>query len=131
VAVFDTTFLIDVLRNQSRAIALVDRLEETGEPQTTPAPVAFEVATELGRRATPAARARALERPLAAIPVAPFDREMALEAGRISGRLLDAGTPIDDVDCMVAATAIVLGDRVVTRNRRHFERVPGLRVVAY
>lgn len=130
-AVFDTSFLIDVLKNAPAALAMVDRLEDTGEPQITPAPAAYEVAFELGRSRTPPARARSLERSLAAVAVAPFGRDMALEAGRIAGRLADQGRAMDDVDCMIAATAIVLGDRVVTRNRRHFERVPGLKVATY
>lgn len=86
---------------------------------------------ELGRRRTPPARARRVLAALEGLSVVPFNRDMALWAGRIAGSLEDAGTPIDDLDCMVAATALELGERLVTANRRHFARVPGLRILGY
>lgn len=39
-----------------------------------------------------------------------------------------AGTPIGQMDMMIAAHALVLGATVVTANEREFSRVPGLRV---
>jgi predicted nucleic acid-binding protein len=51
------------------------------------------------------------------------DRDIAEEAGRIRR---EAGVSLPD--CLIAATARLKGIPVVTRNRRHFERVPRLRV---
>ena len=36
------------------------------------------------------------------------------------------GSRLDDFDLLIAATALVLGYRLVTNNERHFRRVPGL-----
>lgn len=130
-AAFDTSFLVDLLRSRPRAVAMLDRIEENGEAQIAPAPAVFELAVELGRRRTPPARARRLAAAIGEFEVASFTVKMALRAGRISGELEDAGVPIEDADCMVAATAIELGERLVTRNVQHFQRIPGLRVAAY
>ncbi len=130
-AVLDTSFLIDLLRSRPRAVAVLDRVEDSGESQIVPAPAVFELAVELGRKRTPAVRARRVRDVIAMLAVHPFTGTIAVEAGRIAGALEDAGTPIDDVDCMIAATAIALDERLVTGNRRHFERVPGLRIETY
>jgi predicted nucleic acid-binding protein len=130
-AVLDASFLIDLLRGHPRAIALQDRLEETGEPQIAPAPAIYEVAVELGRRRTAAARGARLLGALDTLSVAPLTREIALDAGRLRGAMIDAGRPADDLDCMIAATALALQQRLVTANRRHFERMPRVRIVSY
>ena len=62
--------------------------------------------------------------------LAPFreleiDRAIAERAGRLR-RHLDLRTP----DALIAATALVHGLTLVTRNVRHFHGVPGLRVAA-
>jgi tRNA(fMet)-specific endonuclease VapC len=38
------------------------------------------------------------------------------------------GTPLDDIDLLIAGIALDQGLVLVTRNRRHFERIDGLTV---
>jgi tRNA(fMet)-specific endonuclease VapC len=38
------------------------------------------------------------------------------------------GTPLPDFDLLIAATAIETDRALITRNHRHFDRVPGLRI---
>ncbi|MEX2444192.1 MAG: PIN domain-containing protein [Alkalispirochaeta sp.] len=40
-----------------------------------------------------------------------------------------AGTPLDDMDLLIAATALSHNLTLVTNNEKHFSRVPGLLVV--
>lgn len=58
---------------------------------------------------------------------------LGLPAGRMSAALrrhLDRrGEGIGAMDPLIAGTAIQAGAALVTRNRRHFDRVPGLRVL--
>jgi tRNA(fMet)-specific endonuclease VapC len=51
--------------------------------------------------------------------------------GRIVGHLQSKGTAIGDVDTLIGAVALETGHPVVTRNVRHFERIPGLEVITY
>lgn len=67
---------------------------------------------------------------LSALPVLPFDLDTARVHARIWADLASAGTVVGDLDMMIAATALVRGWSVVTRNERHFGRVPGLDVIA-
>lgn len=58
----------------------------------------------------------------------PFDARAAMAAADIGATLRRRGEPVDETDLFIAATAMVHGFSVSTRNVRHFERVPGLMV---
>ena len=62
------------------------------------------------------------------LEVLPYDVEVARRYGRLAATLLDAGVPIGVEDTMVAAHALSRGFTLVTHNRKHFERVKGLRL---
>jgi tRNA(fMet)-specific endonuclease VapC len=49
--------------------------------------------------------------------------------GTLKADLRKNGTPVDDFDLLIGATALTLGYRVVTNNERHFSKIPGLDVV--
>jgi predicted nucleic acid-binding protein len=53
----------------------------------------------------------------------PVSRAIAESAGRIRRTIA-----LDVADALIAATALEHGLPLITRNRRHFERVPGLRL---
>ena len=75
---------------------------------------------------------RKLRRPLdgfyAGVEILPYDVEAARRYGRIAATLLDERVPIGVEDTMVAAHALSRGLVLVTHNRRHFDRIRGLRV---
>ncbi len=48
--------------------------------------------------------------------------------GRERGRLRAAGTLIGDFDLLIGATALYHNLTILTNNRRHFERIDGLRI---
>jgi tRNA(fMet)-specific endonuclease VapC len=55
-----------------------------------------------------------------------WDADAAEHYGDIRAALQALGAPIGSMDMMIAAHAKSLGAIIVTNNRRHFERVPGL-----
>ena len=62
------------------------------------------------------------------LEVLAYDIEAARRYGRLAAALLEQGVPIGVEDAMVAAHALSRGMTLVTHNRKHFERVKGLRV---
>jgi len=62
------------------------------------------------------------------LEVLPFTEEAAYEYVRLRLYLEAQGTPIGDMDMMVACVALVSNAILVTGNTRHFSRVPGLRL---
>lgn len=63
------------------------------------------------------------------LPIIPYTGTTAFEHARIWAALESSGQVIGDYDLIVAATAMERGDAIATFNKRHFERVRGLRVV--
>jgi predicted nucleic acid-binding protein len=74
-------------------------------------------------------RQQYLQRVLAPLPVAPYTEQTAYEHARIWAQLEATGRMIDAYDLIVAATALERGSAVATFNRRHFDYVPGLKVI--
>jgi predicted nucleic acid-binding protein len=62
------------------------------------------------------------------VTVLPFDAEDAKSAGDLIFDLQKRGLPLDGPDALIAATALRHGMTLVTRNTRHFDRVPYLRI---
>ncbi len=56
---------------------------------------------------------------------------VAWEASRLARLLKTAGRHIGDNDVWIAATALAYGLPLVSRNVRHFARVPGLTIAEY
>ena len=69
-----------------------------------------------------------VDRWLDALPAIPFDLEVAQIHAAIGAELRRNGTPIGAHDLMIAATAVHLGYRVATCDRRSFSHVEGLAV---
>lgn len=67
---------------------------------------------------------------LAPVIIVDIDRNIALDGGRIYSSLVRSGEEIELNDCLIAATAISVGiDAIVTRNKKHFERIKGVRPI--
>jgi tRNA(fMet)-specific endonuclease VapC len=60
-----------------------------------------------------------------------FTKDTARIFGSVVGRLEQEGQAISDIDGLIASVALELGEPLVTRNPKHFDRVPALRVETY
>lgn len=69
---------------------------------------------------------RVLQAFLAHVAVSPWDEGAADHYARIRAHLERQGTPIGNMDLMIAAHARSLGATLVTHNTREFQRVPDL-----
>lgn len=72
----------------------------------------------------------AVERLLAALDALPITEEVARVHAEIGAELVADGTPVATNDLWIGCTALVHDAAVATRDRRSFERVPGLHVIA-
>jgi tRNA(fMet)-specific endonuclease VapC len=59
----------------------------------------------------------------------PVDNEVAHLAGRIEGQQAAVGISIALADLLIGATALHLGDSVLTHNTKHFNLIPNLTVL--
>jgi tRNA(fMet)-specific endonuclease VapC len=63
---------------------------------------------------------------LSRVEVLPMGEAEAVRAGDLLATLEARGEPIGIEDVWIGATALEHGLRVVTRNLKHFQRIPGL-----
>jgi tRNA(fMet)-specific endonuclease VapC len=137
----DTTVFIE-LERAIRRLPAPDAMDEASgrlEEQlgsTEEVGIAAITASELlhgVHRATPEHRARReafVEGVLAAFPPLRFDLLVARVHARLWAGLASSGADVGAHDRLVAATAIAAGWRVGTANLKHFERIPGVDVLA-
>lgn len=126
----DASVLIAAERGQLAADEVFTTPEELAEGVAIAAITASELLHGVHRLAG-ARRVRAEEfarRWLDALPVIPFDLEVARVHATLGAQLASTGTPIGAHDLMIAATALHLDYRVATRDRRSFHRIAGLPV---
>jgi tRNA(fMet)-specific endonuclease VapC len=131
----DTSFLVDLLREQRRdrfgpASAYLEAL-----PRDEVLAVSVHVLCELmaGAHAAgaPTGEIDRLSRLAGALVVRCPDDLFASQYGRLLARMQASGTTIDTMDLLIGAAAVLDDVPLVTRNARHFAKVPGLQVVTY
>jgi tRNA(fMet)-specific endonuclease VapC len=125
--VLDTSALSDLMGGDPPTIS---RLRSTKRTNVfLPGPVVSEVAYGLARLGK-TKRARALTESLnlllSEMQHAAWTDEVSFQFGRVKALLERKGTPNEDFDVAIAAHALSLQATLVTRNVRHYERVPSL-----
>ena len=119
--VADTDVLIDYLEGRSPGAEAVSLALRQDQLQTTTLSC-FELL--VGVRSN-----RQLEKVLAlldSIPVLVLDFDAARKAAELHRQLERSGITIGMGDSLIAGIVLARGGTLLTRNRRHFERVPGL-----
>jgi predicted nucleic acid-binding protein len=127
--ILDTTVLVDLQKElrRDKPGAATRLLDTTGD---APVFISFvtwmEFAEGFGDDGRPAC-----ERFLSGFQVLWPDADTAWRAARVSRSLRGSGRPIGDHDLWIAALALQHGHAVASRNREHFQRVPGLSFLSY
>lgn len=127
--VLDTNTVSALMKGNPR---VVERLAATTPAEVAiPHPVIAEIAFGIER--LPRSRRRSslqarFDLVCAEIPRAEWNDAVSQMFGRIKAVLERRGTRLEDFDAAIAAHALALGATLVTANREHMIRVPGLLV---
>lgn len=119
--VTDTDVLIDYLSGKGEADA-VEQLIRRGALVTT-----VISRSELLVGARNAKQLTRIIQLLGAVPSLNLDEAAADAAAQIQRSLEQSGNAIGMADSLIAGIVVSNGGILMTRNRRHFERVPGMR----
>src|SRR4029453_14017946 len=135
-AVLETTFVIDLMKESKRArtgSAAQKRQELTtrGEPLRIAIFTLAELFVGVAKGTRPRQERMAIEACAAPFEVLAFERSTAEIFGTIVGELEKQGAAISDIDALIASVALEHSEILVTRNRKHFDRIPGLAVEDY
>jgi hypothetical protein len=118
----DTAIAVDHLRGAVAAVKLLARMTEEDETLAASELVRFELLA--GVRPD---ELQGLEQFFSGLVWLPVDEDVARTAGSLARKYRKAYSGIDDVDYLIAATAIVFDAELLTTNVRHFPMLEGLR----
>jgi predicted nucleic acid-binding protein len=128
----DTSVIVAIERGRLDPAVLREEAED--EPIAIAATTASALLHGVHRLKGAVARTRAerfVERLLDAIPVVPFDIDVARVHARLDAELSASGASVGDADLMIAATAVWLDYRLATRDLRSFPKIEGLDIVKW
>jgi|SRR4051812_32526589 len=120
----DTDWVADYLKGRETAVRTLTRLAEDGLAISI---ITFGEIYEgiyFGRNVE--AHERGFVQFLSSVRVLALNRSIMRRFARIRGELRHAGQIIGDPDILIGATALHYNLTLLTRNRRHFERIQGL-----
>ncbi len=126
----ESDFLIAFLRRNEAAIDKM-KILIAGNEELCFTPI---TATELfqGAAYSKSADAEAkVEELLSTMQLLDFDLLAAKKAGNIIARLSKCGEQIGDMDSLIAAIAIRHNQTILTRNKKHFARIPGAKITEW
>ena len=135
-ACLDTSVLLDLLGRGGRprrrqAADVVRRLIAGGESLTTTRFNVAELWVGVARSRDRAREERAVAAVLGGLQVLEFDAAAARVFAEITGYLQRLRRPAGDMDVLIGAVALVNEEGLVTRDAKHFARMPGLKVESY
>ena len=125
--ILDSTFFIDLLKNDEGARRKLEELIDSSTPTAYSPLTFFEVSVGL-----PEGKGERFESVVTSMPSAPIGVSESRRAVEIQKDLYDRGEPIGVIDVLIAGTAAEQSDQtVLTRNVEEFERVDTIDVMSY
>ncbi|ELY48900.1 type II toxin-antitoxin system VapC family toxin [Natronolimnohabitans innermongolicus] len=127
----DSSFIIDLLRGDEDAKQFLDIIEKEARPQKVSSVTVLELYEGVSRSQTPDTKRDRILEILETKHVVSADHTVMRKAGKLSGGLINDGERIEREDCIIAATALLNDEPVITRNTKHFGRIDSLEVRSY
>lgn len=127
----DTSFIIDFLKGKENAIEAIKKFDKK-QISTTEINV-FELMTGVyALKSNVDIEISKVIAFLSALNVLALDRKASIKAGEILGNLIKGGKVIEQTDCLIAGIALSNGIcDILTGNKKHFERIPNIKVITY
>lgn len=121
--VFDTNIFIDALRLKPRGVALIRLFEKSEHELYISSVVGFELFA--GKSSKKEDQQKAMQGLLSYFDVVDVTWKIAKRAGEI---YRNGSERLEFPDYIIAATAMEMGAEVVTLNKKHFEKISGIRI---
>ena len=129
----DTYFLIDVIKGKldERFSSILDGDESIKIASPSIIELIKGLHLERNLRNIKKGEIEKIDKVLNSITVLDLNRESARRAGKIEANLENRGEIIDIEDIMIGAIAIENDEKILTRNKKHFNKIEGLKVEGY
>lgn len=126
----DTDIMINFLRDEKGFAEKLEGLKEKGFSLNTTSVNGFELwkgAYRSGKRGAVVA----VENCLNEFGVLPLDKKACKKSAELFEGLKSKGRMVDELDIMISSIAIVNGEKILTLNKKHFERIPGVELLEF
>jgi len=127
----ETSFLIDLLRGDKKAIKVKDEIDKSSESVSIASPSVIELIKGLKIGKYRIGEEEVVYKLISSLPVLSLDKKSAIKSGHIEADLIKKGGLIDLEDIMIAAICIENKETLLTRNEKHFTKIEGLSIKSY
>lgn len=128
--ILDTTFVVDLIKNQEFALSKLKQLEKENIPYAIASPTIFELWSGLISLEKSEKEKLKVVSLINEQIIFALDAKSAEESGKIDGWLIRNGKMIQPEDCMIAGIAKNNNKTLLTRDS-HFDRIGGLKIEKY
>lgn len=126
----ETDFLVDLLRCKKEAILKLEELVQSNSTISM-TPISLTELFHGAFKSKKQEKIESVEKIMAGVELLDFDFFAAKKAGELIAFLEEKGEKIGDNDTITAAIAIRHGEEIITRNTKHFGKIPGLEIKSY
>jgi len=128
----DTTFLIDLFKNDERAIKAIEELRNDNEIITTTVINMAELYRGAFLHSNPEKKISEIEELKDLLVIFDMGIESAKYYGKIYADLRSKGKIAKDRDILIASIFLLFGERkIITRDKKHFSEIEGVEVITY
>lgn len=122
--VLDTDIIIDVMHGMPSSVKAVGHVIDSAEPTSISVVTRMQLFHGVARTGRPEWERRKIAHALRGVVEYDVSPAIAQLAGYLDGSLAAQGQQIGPLDTLIAATAVHHGEPLMTRNVRHFARIP-------
>jgi tRNA(fMet)-specific endonuclease VapC len=136
VPLLDTTVFVDLMRTRSPekyqpALDALARFTTAEDPVSTTRFTIAELLVGVERCDDPANQQSRVNTVLAGVLIREFGEDAMNIYAKVDANQRKIGRPIGVMDMLIASVALASGQLLLTRNMKHFQDVPGLRLAGY
>ena len=120
----DTSFIIDLLRKDEKAVEKAEELEKNNKAYSLGSPTVYQLWVGIARSNSD--QKEEILDIISSQIIYGLDQKSSLEAGKIQKRLIENGERIGHIDALIAGIAKKNTGTILTDNTEEFNRVKGL-----
>ncbi|MFW5902671.1 MAG: type II toxin-antitoxin system VapC family toxin [archaeon] len=124
----DTDILINLLRGGKSAVKILKELEEKGERIKTTSINSLELYKGCYKSKETEENLKTVRRMLENIEIHDFKEEDSEFAAKILNELREKGEKIGEFDSIISSIILNNNDYLITRNQKHFSKIPHLEI---
>jgi predicted nucleic acid-binding protein len=126
--ILDTDIIISFLRNKKKAVNMMSSLIKSKIILTTTIINVGELYTGAYLSSQVAKDINAIEKLLEKFEILEYTKEDSRVFGQIQANLIKTGNKIGKMDTIIGAIALNRNEVLITRNIKHFEMIPRLKI---